>query len=259
MVLRARRGQAARPGRVPAARARGRPRADHGRPDPVERPDRAGARRGARRRVRPEHVRVRQPLDEEEGHHPAGRRPRAAVRRPDDLAGARRVQGRGLPLRHPGRRDDLQERRPDSADQAGDPGPLRRAARRDRGAVRERRDQPGGAPRGGHLAVGSRHQRGRAGALRSPRRAQPDLHDGQLRGPRLVLADPAAGRHARADGQPEGRDHRAPDQGLLPGGPDRARVLHLDPRCPQGPGRHGAPHRGLGLPDAASGRRLPRT
>ena len=126
VVLRARRGQAPRPGRVPAARARGRPRADHGRPDPVERPDRAGAGRGARRRVRPEHVRVRQPLDEEEGHDPARRRPRAAVRGADDLPGARRVQGRRLPLRHPGGCDDLQERRPDPADQAGDPGPLRR-------------------------------------------------------------------------------------------------------------------------------------
>ena len=96
-----------------------------------------------------------------------------------------------------------------------------------------------------------------AGAVRPPRRAQPDLHDGQLRSPRVVLADPAAGRHARADGQPEGRDHRASDQGLLPGGPDRARVLHLDPRRPQGTRGHRAPHGGLGLPDTASGRRLP--
>ena len=33
-------------------------------------------------------------------------------------------------------------------------------------------------------------------------------------------ADPSAGRHARPDGQPEGRDHRAADQGQLHGGPD---------------------------------------
>ena len=88
------------------------------------------------RRVRPEHVRVHQPLDEEEGHDPARRRPRAAVRGPDDLAGARRVQGRRLPLRHPGGRDDLQERRADASDQAGDPGAVRRRAGDDRGAVR---------------------------------------------------------------------------------------------------------------------------
>ena len=155
VVLRARRGQAPRPGRVPAARARGRPRADHGRPDHLERPDRAGAGRGARRRVRPEHVRVRQPLDEEEGHDPARRRPRAAVRGADDLAGARRVQGRRLPLRHPGGCDDLQERRADAADQAGDPGPVRRRAGDDRGAVRQRRDQPGGAPRGSSPGCGT--------------------------------------------------------------------------------------------------------
>ena len=75
--------------------------------------------------------------------------------------------------------------------------------------------------------------------------------------PWLVLADPPAGRHAWPDGQSEGRDHRASDQGQLHGGPDRARVLHLDPRRAQGSGRHGAAHRRLGLPDPAPGRRLP--
>ena len=74
--------------------------------------------------------------------------------------------------------------------------------------------------------------------------------------PRLDEADPPARRHARADGQSEGRDHRAPDQGQLHGRPVGARVLHLDARRPQGPRRHRPPHRGLGLPDAASRRRL---
>ena len=92
---------------------------------------------------------------------------------------------------------------------------------------------------------------------RAPRRAQPDLHDGQLGCSRLVLADPAAGRDARPDGKPEGRDHRASDQGQLHGGPDRARVLHLDPRRPQGTCGHGAAHRRLRLPDPAAGRRGP--
>ena len=87
-------------------------------------------------------------------------------------------------------------------------------------------------------------------------RAEPDLHDGQLRSPRIVQADPPARRHARPDGESEGRDHRAPDQGQLHGGPVGARVLHLDPRRPQGPRRHGAPHGRLGLPDAAARRRL---
>ena len=90
-----------------------------------------------------------------------------------------------------------------------------------------------------------------------PRRAQPHLHDGQLGCPWLVQADPPAGRHARPDGQPEGRDHRAPDQGQLHGGPVGARVLHLDPRRPKGSRRHRAAHGRLRLPDAASGRRRP--
>ena len=42
-VLRARRRQAARPGRVPPAGPRGRPRPDDGRPDHLQRPHRAGA------------------------------------------------------------------------------------------------------------------------------------------------------------------------------------------------------------------------
>ena len=90
-----------------------------------------------------------------------------------------------------------------------------------------------------------------------PRRAQPDLHDGQLGSPRIVQADPPARRDARPDGEPEGRDHRAPDQGQLHGGPVGARVLHLHPRRPQGPRRHRAAHRRLGLPDPAPGRRRP--
>ena len=90
-----------------------------------------------------------------------------------------------------------------------------------------------------------------------PRRAQPDLHDGQLGSARIVQADPPARRDARPDGEPEGRDHRAPDQVQLHGGPVGARVLHLHPRRPQGPRRHGAAHRRLGLSDPAPGRRLP--
>ena len=48
-------------------------------------------------------------------------------------------------------------------------------------------------------------------------------------GARIVQADPPARRHARPDGESEGRDHRAPDQGQLHGGPVGARVLHLHP------------------------------
>ena len=72
---------------------------------------------------------------------------------------------------------------------------------------------------------------------------------------RIVQADPTARRHARPDGQPEGRDHRAPDQGQLHGGPVGARVLHLHARRPQGPRRHRAPHRRLRLPHPPPRRR----
>ena len=123
----ARRREAARPRRVPAVRPRRRPRADDGRADHLQRPHRARARGGAEGRVRPEHLRVRQPVDEEARHDAADRRARAALRRDDDLARARRVQGPRLQVRDAGRDHDLQERRRGAADQAGDPRPLRGA------------------------------------------------------------------------------------------------------------------------------------
>ena len=81
------------------------------------------------------------------------------------------------------------------------------------------------------------------------------LHDGPLRRPRLTGPDEAARRHARPDGQAVRRDHRDADHLQLQGRPDRAGVLQLHPRRPQGPGRHGAEDGQLRLSDAASGRR----
>ena len=110
-----------------------------------------------------------------------------------------------------------------------------------------------------HEKVVDKWQAGQAKRSRrdggEPRQAEPDLHDGQLGSARLVHADPAARRDAGTDGQPEGGDHRAPDQGELHGRPDGARVLHLDSRRPQGPRGHGAANRGLGLPHAPARRR----
>ena len=54
---------------------------------------------------------------------------------------------------------------------------------------------------------------------------------------------------------PKGEIIERPDPGQLHGGPDRPRVLHLDARCPQGPGRHRPAYRRLGLPHPAPGRR----
>ena len=105
-----------------------------------------------------------------------------------------------------------------------------------------------------HLDGGDR--RGRRRDAGEPERAELDLHDGQLGSTRIVQADPPARRHARPHGESEGRDHRAPDQGQLHGGPLGARVLHLDARRAQGPRRHGSPHRRLGLPHPPARRRL---
>ena len=84
---------------------------------------------------------------------------------------------------------------------------------------------------------------------------QLDLHDGAFRCARLAGADASARRHARADGQAVGRDHRDADHLELQGRPVGARVLQLDPRRPQGSGRHRLEDGELRLPDAASGRR----
>ncbi len=79
------------------------------------------------------------------------------------------------------------------------------------------------------------------------------MADSGARGSRA--ADPPARRHARPDGQAVGRDHRDADHLELPRGPHGAPVLHLDPRRAQGPRRHGAQDRQLGLPHPPPGRR----
>ena len=91
----------------------------------------------------------------------------------------------------------------------------------------------------------------------STHRLQPDRHDGRLRRPREQPADPPDRRHEGPGLQPPGRDDPPADQVLVPRGPLGARVLHLDPRRPQGPGRHRPAHRRLGLPDPSAGRRGP--
>ena len=99
------------------------------------------------------------------------------------------------------------------------------------------------------------HLGGREGRERPREADQLDLHDEPFRRARLAGADEAARRHARPDGQAVGRDHREPDHLELQGRPDRARVLQLDPRRPQGPRRHGAEDGELRLSDAPSRRR----
>ena len=71
----------------------------------------------------------------------------------------------------------------------------------------------------------------------------------------LAGPDEAARRHARPDGQAVRRDHRDADHLQLQGRPDRAGVLQLHPRRPQGPGRHRPEDGELGLPDPPPGGR----
>ena len=81
------------------------------------------------------------------------------------------------------------------------------------------------------------------------------LHDGRLGRARLGGADPAAGGHARPDGEAGRLDHRDADHRELPRRPERAAVLHQHARRAQGSGRHGVEDGELGLPDAPSRRR----
>ncbi len=92
---------------------------------------------------------------------------------------------------------------------------------------------------------------------RRPRPQGLGVDDHPLRSARKRDPGPPAGRHARPHGRPVGPDHR-PAHSLQPArGDERARVLHLEPRRPQGPGRHRAPDGGLGLPDPPPGGRGP--
>ena len=88
-------------------------------------------------RVRPGELRVHQPLAEEEERQRDGHRPGGDLRRRGGRPGARRVQGPRLPLRHPGRDHDLEERHRLAAEQGGDPRSLRGAGDRDPGQYEE--------------------------------------------------------------------------------------------------------------------------
>ena len=168
-----------------------------------------------------------------------------------------RPEGRGLPLRHARRRHRVGVRRHRAAEQGRDPGEGRREGGRHRRGLRDGPHEPGRAPQAGrgHLERGER--RGRRGHGRELRQVQPHLHDGVLGRPRQYQADPPAGWYARPHVRPEGRDHRPAHQGELPRRPVGPGILHFHAWRPQGPGRHGAAYRRLGVPDPSSGGRGP--
>ncbi len=121
---------------------------------------------------------------------------------------------------------------------------------------RRRTLQPGARPLDPRSRTHHHRNDDRVGERPSlPRLRQPDLPHGPLRCPRRRGTDPPVGRHARFDGQAVGQDHRNADQGQLPRRIVRARVLQLDPRCPQGFGRYGLEDGRLGLLDPQVGRR----
>ena len=92
-------------------------------------------------------------------------------------------------------------------------------------------------------------------AARQGRLHQSDLRHGRFRRSRIETADSPALRHARSDGQAFRRNHRVTHHGELPRRADGAGILRIDPRRPQGTGRHGAQDGRFRLPDSPPGRR----
>ena len=165
-------------------------RPDHGRADHLQRRDRASARRGAGRRVRPRAVQLRQ-QDAEEARHQRDSSPtssRPTARRRSRRCSTRSRSSASTTRRRPGitiSKNDVVV----APVEGGDPRGLRGAGRRRPRAVRrgpdhreERKERSRAVERG--------DRRGRRGHGEEPRRAEPHLHDGQLGRPRFVQADP---------------------------------------------------------------------
>ena len=234
-------------------RVRGPRGLDRGRPDPVHDHPRPGAVQRAAAGglpVRERRRRQEAPLDDRQ-------RPRRAVPEGRGRGEPGRPEGGRLPLGHPLGRHDRHLRRRHAGGQGPDPRGPRGARGEDPVPVREGSDHRRRAPSGAHRDLDAGHRQGRrgdAGELPGP---QHRLPDGRLGCSWQLDAGPPDRRHARPRGEPEGRDHPAPDQVQLPRGPVGPGVLHRLARCPQGSGGHRSADRRLGLPHASSGGRLP--
>ena len=97
--------------------------------------------------------------------------------------GARRAQGRRLPLGDQVRRDDRHRGCRGPAEQGGDPGRLRAPRRQGAARVRARPDHRRRAPSGAHRDLDARDRRGCPGHGERLPGHQPGLDDGQLRCP----------------------------------------------------------------------------
>jgi hypothetical protein len=146
---------------------------------------------------------------------------RAGTARHDRPAG--RHEPTGLPRKH-AERTVVRHRRPGHPGLQGRSSRRRKEGARIEEAVRAwcdhrgRAVQPGARrldPRSGtdHHGNDGRDEGGRPWL---PRLRQPGLPHGALGRPWRCRADSPAGRHARSDGQADGRDHRNAHQGQLP-------------------------------------------
>ncbi len=177
-------------------------------------------------------------------------------------ADARRSQDARLPLRHP-RRHLHRHRRHGGAGRKGRPGPRsREGSGRRRKPVSGRRHHPRRALQQDHRNLVEGHREGFRRDVPGHGRGRPhrplpqsDLHHGRFRRARFQTADPPAFRYARSDGQALGRDHRNAHHRQLPRRPQRAAVLHLHARRPQGSGRYRAEDGRFRLPHAPPGGR----
>ena len=225
---------------------------DHGGPHPLQR-GRAGA------------AALRQQGAQEEGDRPAHLRLLQPARQRGDRHLPRRAEGHRLPLRDPVRAQHRHRRHAHPVVQ----GRAHRAARRQNVNEVEQQYQDG------VITNGERYNKvvdiwahvteqiadelfkemevaGREGGDFNPIFM---MADSGARGSKQQIRQLAGMRGLMA--KPSRRDHRDAHHLELPRGPHRARVLHLDPRRPQGPGRHRAQDGGLRLPDAPARRRGP--
>ena len=170
--------------------------------------------------------------DAEEGPLRAGVRELSPRGAPAHGAVSRSAQGVRLPLRDHGRRLDRRGRSRDPDREVAAAARRGSARRAVPARVRHRPDHLRRALQQGDRRLDAREQRHRRGDGRDDEavegRVQPGVHDVRLRQPRLARSDPAAGGHARADGEaPEEadgrhrRNHREPDQVELPRGARR--------------------------------------
>ncbi len=178
------------------------------------------ARDDARSRDLQRHAARRLPVREPPGRPEAAlgdrQRPRRALLQGAGRRVARRPQGGRFPLVDPLglHRRDL--RRHDAGQQDGHPRGLRDQGRQGPDPVRARSHHRRRASSGARRDLDPGVQPGRQGDGDQLPAHEPHLPDGVLGCWWQLVPDPSDRRHAWPDGQPEGRDHPAPDQGELP-------------------------------------------